>query len=167
MSSVLEGVPVNTQHQPRLRRLRTVNDSPDPRQSVGLTDTERQTFLSSVAEEKSGYGFSQPEPASRSIDEGFLFSSSPTLLERPAGHETEDDWLLQFSQIQHQGMCEASRVWDDLMERAGKEVASAETSRELSEVLSKFEGEFARCWNGVVVATAQSMREVRVGRYAF
>ncbi|KAK4043128.1 hypothetical protein C8A01DRAFT_13289 [Parachaetomium inaequale] len=167
MSSVLEGVPVNTQHQPRLRRLRTVDDTPDSRQPVGFTDTERQSFLSSVAEEKSRYGFSQPEPASRSIDEAFLFSSSPTLLERPTRHEAEDDWLLPASQIQHQGMCEASRVWDDLMERAGKEVASAEPSRELSEVLSRFEGEFARRWDGVVAATAQNMTEVRVGRYAF
>jgi hypothetical protein len=170
MSSVLEGVPVNTHHQPRLRRLRTIDDVLNPSLPAGFIDDKgRQSFLSSVAEENIGFSSSQPRPASRArgpVDDAFFFSSSPTLLEPPSNQETGDDWLLQVSQAQHQGLCEASRAWDEFMERAGAEVASADCSRDLSEVLAKYEGEFTRRWEGVVAGTAQKMRGIRAVCYA-
>jgi hypothetical protein len=143
----------------------------DPSLAVGFVDDKgRQSFLSSVTEENVGYSFSQPRPASRArgpADDTLLFSSSPTLLEPSSNQEMGDDWLLHVSQAQHQGLCEASRIWDDLMERAGTEVASADCSRDLSELLSRFEGEFARRWNGVVAGTVHRMRGVRTGSDAY
>jgi hypothetical protein len=142
----------------------------DPTLAAGFVDSKgRQSFLSSVAEENVGFSFSQPGPASRTrgtTDDAFFFSSSPTLLEPPNNQEMGDDWLLQVSQAQHQGLCEASRIWDDLMERAGAEVASADCSRDLLELLARFEGEFARRWEGAVAGTVQKMRGVRTGSHA-
>jgi hypothetical protein len=170
MSSVLEGVPVNTHHQSRLRRLRTIDGALNPSLPAGFVDDKgRQSFLSSVAEENVGFSFSQSRPASRTrgpVDDAFFFSSSPTLLEPPSNQETEDEWLFHVSQVQHQGLCEASRIWDEFMETARTEVASADCSRDLSEVLAKYEGEFARRWEGVVAGTVQKMRGVRAGSYA-
>lgn len=169
MPSALEGVPVNTHHQPRLRRLRTINDALNPSLTAGFVDDKgRPSFLSSVAEENAGFSFSQPQPASRAgghVDDAYFFSSSPTLLEPSSNQEMGDDWLFQVSQVQHQGLCEANRIWDELMERADTDVASAESSRDLFELLSKYEGEFARRWEGVVAGTVQKMRGVRAGGY--
>ena len=85
----------------------------------------------------------------------------------PTNPEMEEGWLVQVSHIQHQGLCQASQVWDDLMEKAGLEVALAEGSEDISEVLSKFEHEFAQRWGEVVATTAGKMREVRRGGFAF
>jgi hypothetical protein len=75
----------------------------------------------------------------------------------------EDDWLLHVSRIQHEGLCEASRVWDEFWDKASTEAASAKSAEDLPNVLSKYEGEFKRHWEGVVAATAQKMRDVRAG----
>ncbi|KAK4154778.1 hypothetical protein C8A00DRAFT_42519 [Chaetomidium leptoderma] len=161
--SALEGVQSNMQHQPRLRRLRTTNDTLNPSLPAGLDDTQHQTFLSSVAEQNTGSAFSQPEPVSRdagSIDDAHLFSSSPTLIDSSMRQGMENDWLLRVSQIQHQGLCEANRVWDDFMERGGSEVALAESSEDAAYVLSKLEDDFTRRWEGVVAATTRRMREI-------
>ncbi|KAK3295164.1 uncharacterized protein B0H64DRAFT_141016 [Chaetomium fimeti] len=160
MSSVLERIPVNAQHQPGLRRLRTANHALDTSPSAGFNYNEENPLLSSVNEEKSrhGFSFSQPNLASKGTDDVFLFSSSPTLFEQPTERELRDDWLIQCSQIQHQGLCEASKIWDEFVDKANKEMAAAEPSRDLSDVLSRFEDEFTRRWEGVVSATAQNMR---------
>ncbi|KAH6843108.1 hypothetical protein B0I37DRAFT_408020 [Chaetomium sp. MPI-CAGE-AT-0009] len=160
MSSVLERVPVNTQHQPRLRRLRTASHALDISPSTGFNDNEENSLLSNITEEKNRHplSYSQPKPASKGTDDIFHFSSSPTIFEQPTEDEVRDDWLIQSSQIQHQGLCEASKVWDEFMDKAGKAMAAAEPSRDLSDVLSRFEDEFTRRWEGVVAATAQNMR---------
>ena len=162
-STFLEGVPVNLQQQPRLRRLRTIDDVLSSSPSAGADKMERWSLLSSVEEEKVGFAFSQPEAARGSIDNVSFFSSSPTLLEMPTRHEMEDGWLLQVSQIQHQGLCEASRIWDEFTETVALEAAAVERSEDLSSVLSKYEGEFARRWEGIVAVTAGKMREVQRG----
>jgi hypothetical protein len=158
MSSALGRVPVNTQHQPGLRRLRTTDHALGLNPSASFKDNEENSLLYNVAEETSRHSFSQPEPASKAVDDVFLFSSSPTLFERPTEFEMRDDWLIQILQIQQQGLYEASKIWDEFMDRASKEVAVAEPSRDLPGVLSRFEAEFMRRWEGVVAATAQNMR---------
>ncbi|KAK4105239.1 hypothetical protein N658DRAFT_393339, partial [Parathielavia hyrcaniae] len=161
-SSALEGVPVNLQHHSGLRRLRTIGGPTDPSLSSGLDDREYRSYLSTVAEDKAAYVFSQPSPASRavgSVDDVSLFSSSPTLLERPTRQEMDDEWLLHVSHTQNVGLCEASRVWDEFWERASGEAASAQNAEDLSSALSKYESEFMRRWEGVVAATAQKMRD--------
>lgn len=160
MSSALGRVPINTQHQPRFRRLRTTDHALDPRSSPNFKGNEENSLLYNVTEDKATHGFSQPELASKAADDAFLFSSSPTLFERPTEDEMRDGWLIRGSQIQHQGLCEATKIWNEFMDRASKEVAVAEPSRDLSDVLSKFEDEFMRRWEGVVAATAQNMRHV-------
>jgi hypothetical protein len=162
----MEGVPVNIQHQPRLRRLRTMDGSADPGLASGFAEREQHSFLPTVAEEKARSAFLQPLPASRavnSVDDGLRFSSSPTLLEVPHRQEMEDDWLLQLSRIQHEGLCEASRVWDEFWEKANAEAASVQSTEDLLKIFLKYESEFMRRWEDVVVATAQKMRGVRDG----
>ncbi|KAK4128515.1 hypothetical protein N657DRAFT_667752 [Parathielavia appendiculata] len=164
-SSALEGMRVNLQHRPGLRRLRTIDNPRDPSISFELDDRVHRTFLSTVAEERAGSMFSQPLPSLRplrSADDASLVSSSPTLLERPTRQEMEAEWLLYVAQIQHEGLCEASRVWDEFWEKANDDVASARSAEDLSSVLSKLESDFMRRWEGVVAATAQKMRDVRV-----
>lgn len=165
-STILEGVPVNIQRQLRIRRLRTVNDALSSSQSAGIGNEEKPPSLSRVDEEGAGFAFSQPELARRSIDDVSLFSSSPTLREILPRQEMEDDWMLQVSQIQHQGLCEASKVWDEFMERSSLEAASAERSEDFLAVLSTYEDEFLRRWEGVVAATVGKMRTVQRGNSA-
>lgn len=89
------------------------------------------------------------------------------MIELPTRQEMEDDWLLRISQIQHEGLCEASMVWDEFMGKASVEMASMESSGAVSDVLAKYEGEFARRWDTVLAATAQRMRDARAGGFAF
>jgi len=163
-SSVNEAVPANIQRQPRVRRLRTIHDAPDPRQFPAPDSQESSSFLPHAAEEHEGLAFSQPELVSRAVgyaNDVYSFSSSPTLLEAPTRQDAPDeDWLIQVSQIQHEGLCEASKVWENLMRRADMEVASVDGSQDALGVLAKFEAEFARCWEVSVASTAQRMREV-------
>ena len=167
--SALEGVRANTQHQPGLRRLRTIDDrlgsSSSP--SAEFAEKEHRSLLSGVEAGQPEFRFSQTGSARGLVDHVSPFSSSPTLLKMPTNPEMEEGWLVQVSHIQHQGLCQASQVWDDLMEKAGLEVALAEGSEDVSEVLSKFEHEFAQRWGEVVATTAGKMREVRRGGFAF
>ncbi|KAK3905254.1 hypothetical protein C8A05DRAFT_12932 [Staphylotrichum tortipilum] len=169
-SSVLDAVPVNIHRQPRLRRLRTFHDAPDPGHGLVADSEEYSSLLPSVAEEQQRLAFSQPELVSRAVgyaNNVYSFSSSPTLLEVPTRqYPPDDDWLIQVSQIQQEGLCEASRVWDDLMRRADGEVASADSSQDALSVLAKFEAEFARCWEVSVASTAHKMRQVRLRGFA-
>jgi hypothetical protein len=115
--------------------------------------------------------FSQTETALGSggyLDDASLISSSQTLLEPPAEQETTDeDWLMRISQIQHQGLCEASGVWEEFMAKAGVEVESKALSMDVSEVLLRYEGEFTRRWEEVVKSTAQKMRDGCLASFAF
>lgn len=160
MSSVLNRVPVNAQHRSGPRRLRTTDHALGTNPSTSFNGNQESPLLFNVTEEKTRHWYSQPEPSLKGTGDSFLFSSSPTLFERPTEGETKDDWLIRCSQIQHQGLCEASKIWNEFMDRAKKEVAAAEPSRDLSDVLSKFEDEFTRRWEEVVAATAQNMRRI-------
>jgi hypothetical protein len=157
----LGGVQATNQHQSRLRRLRTIDDGPGSSQLARVSDDEHRS-LAVVEEEGAKLVFSQQEPVRASADDVSLSSSSPTLPGWPNKEQTEDEELAQIISIQQQGLCEASRVWEDLTARV-----TAEGSRDGSETLSKLEHEFLRRWEGVVAATAQQMREVRLGRVAF
>ncbi len=167
--SSLEGVRANIQHHSGLRRLQTVDgglgSSSSP--SAEVAEKEHRSLLSRAEAGQPGFPFSQTGSARGPVDDMSPFSSSPTLLKMPTNPEMEDNWLMQVSHIQHQGLCEASKVWDDLMEKASLEVASAESSEDISKVLSKFEHEFAQRWGDVVASTVGKMREVRRGGFAF
>ena len=165
----LEAARANTQHQSGLRKLRTIDDrlgsSSSP--SAEFAEREHRSLLSDIETGQPGFAFSQAGSARGPVDRVSPFSSSPALFKMLTNPEMEDDWLVQISHIQHQGLCEASRVWDDLMEKASLEVASAESSGDMSEVLSKFKLEFSRRWEDVVATAAREMREVRRGGSAF
>ncbi len=163
----LDGVQGSTQHQTQLRRLRTVDDGLGLSPSARFDDTEHRSLLTTLEEDRAKVAFSQPGPTRGPIDDVALFSSSPTLLGLPTKQELVDEWLVEISHIQHQGLCEATRVWEDLMGRAAVDVASAKSSGDVSDVLSKFEQEFVRRWEGVVATTAGKMRQVRPGGSGF
>ncbi|KAL2133468.1 hypothetical protein VTI74DRAFT_2310 [Chaetomium olivicolor] len=163
-SSALGGLPVNIQYRVPLQRLRTGDRASERTLTPGPEEKENQFCLSSVAEEELGF-YSQTEMTSRSpgmTDYDFLLSSGQTLVEPPAKQEMDDDWLMGVSQIQHQGLCEASRVWDEFMGKGAAEVASVEDAKDLSDALSKFEGNFTKRWEEAVAATARKMSEVRL-----
>ncbi len=168
--SVLEAVPANNQRQPRLRRLRTIHDAAEPRHFPAADSQEYSSFLSNVAEEQENLAFSQPELVSRAVgyaNDVYSFSSSPTLLEVPTRRDVpDDDWLIHVSQIQHEGLCEASRVWDELMKRADAEAAAVDGSQDVLGAMAKFKAEFDRCWEVSVASTAQKMREARLRGFA-
>ncbi|KAK4241475.1 hypothetical protein C8A03DRAFT_12242 [Achaetomium macrosporum] len=162
---VLEGVPAAIRRQATLRRLRTIDDTSRPDLSTGSDGVDFQHIP-----ENAGFAFSHLETSSKSggsVDNASIPASSQTLVDLPSKPEMDDDWLLRVSEIQLEGLCEVRRIWDEFMERGGVEVASAESSRDLSKVLAKFEGEFTQRWDEVVSATVRQMREIPFGRYAF
>lgn len=144
MSDSTECFSTDLQRQARIKRLVTADNN---------------TF-----EEATGYASSQPKSSQNDMDDTFMFESSPTLLELPIDSDTIDDWLIQVSQVQHQGLAQASGIWDDLGEKARKDLVSAQTSDGLTNILSKYEKEFVERWDGVVAATAHRLREVRQHR---
>jgi hypothetical protein len=83
------------------------------------------------------------------------------LLEVLDRQELGENWLLQLFQIQHEGLCEAGRIWDELLARGAADTASAKGPEELVRILSKFEGEFVKSWDAIVSTTARKMREVQ------
>lgn len=166
MSSSLREMPFDTGRQSGLRRLRTIGGGSGSSLSPDFSSQEQHSLLSSVPE-RGGHGFSQPLPGSGPVGDTFHFSSSPTLL----GHSGRGDLgledLLLVSQIQHQGLCEASKIWADFMDMVGEDLAPVETMEDFLGVLSKFEDEFGRHWDDVVVATTQRMAEVYGGSRNF
>jgi hypothetical protein len=143
-----------------------MDDASNPELSAGFDGRSNQPFAFTTAEGQMESAYSQPELTSRATwpsDDASITSSSQTLLELPNRHDMEDDWLLRISQIQHEGLCEASMVWDDLMGRASVDTASMDRPVAVSDVLAIYEGEFARRWDAVLGATGKKMREARVG----
>lgn len=170
ISSPLEGVPTSANHQAGLRRLRTIDDVARPELLSRADESDHHGFPASLAGSKGQSSASQPATipgVAGPVDDFFVPSSSPTLFELPNRQEIDDKLLLRVSQIQHDGLCEASRLWDDFMGRASREMASAENPISVTEVLSKYEGEFVRRWEWVVAATAQKMRLARVRSFVF
>lgn len=160
----------NTQYGMGMRRIRTINDASSQELPGGFDDRGYQSFPFAPAERQVETAFSQPEATPRMVwpsDDASITSSSQTLIELPPKQEMEDDWLLRISQIQHEGLCEASMVWDEFMGKADAEMASMESSGAVADALGKYEGEFARRWDTVLAATAQRMRDVRAGGFAF
>ncbi|KAH6618117.1 hypothetical protein B0J18DRAFT_271825 [Chaetomium sp. MPI-SDFR-AT-0129] len=160
MSNTLGGMSLDTRRQSGLRRLRTIDSGLASNLPPDFSSQEQHSLLSSVPE-RGVHGFSQPLPGS----DTFLFSSSPTLLGRPGRGELALEELLLVSQIQHQGLCEASKIWADFMDMVGEELAPVETMEDFLGVLSKFEDEFGRHWDDIVVATTQRMGEVYGGSH--
>lgn len=170
MLSALERVPGTPQYPVSLNGLRTIVDVPTPDLPAEFDAKGYPPFSYSPAHGQIESAVSQPTTTSRVAwpsDDASITSSSQTLLELPNRQEMEDDWLLRISQVQHEGLCEASLMWDDLMDRASVDMASVDGSGAVSEVLAKYEGEFARRWDAVLSATAQKMREARVGGFVF
>ncbi|AEO58802.1 hypothetical protein MYCTH_53690, partial [Thermothelomyces thermophilus ATCC 42464] len=159
MSSSLEGFSVDKQRPARIRRLVTIDNASYSRQPSEFDEKIQQSPLFNAFEETRGHVPPKSESSQNNIDDAIIFSSSPTLFESPTDPDMTDDWLLQVSQAQHQGLAQASSIWDDFVEKASKDMASAEPSDGLADILSKYENEFAERWNGVVVATAHQMRE--------
>lgn len=139
--------------------MRTINDTSEFSLLERFDETTQQSTLSSVTEEINGHEVTKPNLALRAADDSFSFSSSPTLFESPTDPRSSDEWLLQVSQAQHQGLAEASRIWNEFVERVGKDMASAEPSKGLAGLLSKHEDEFAKRWNGVIAAATHQMRQ--------
>ncbi|KAL2146734.1 hypothetical protein VTI28DRAFT_2569 [Corynascus sepedonium] len=158
-SNHLKESSVYTQYHPRLWRLRTINDTSEFSLLERFDETTQQSTLSSVTEKIDGHEVTKPNLALRAADDSFSFSSSPTLFESPTDPRSSDEWLLQVSQAQHQGLAEASRIWNEFVERVSKDMASAEPSKGLAGLLSKHEDEFAKRWNGVIAAATHQMRQ--------
>lgn len=170
-SSTREGVSTAAGHRDRLRRLRTIDDASDPEMSTGCGDMGYRPSPTGFHEGRVVSAFSQTEMDHRiamPLDNASIPSSSPTLLEMPARQDIEDEWLLRISRIQQEGLLEASKIWDDLMERASTEIVSMDSPGAAAGILlAKYEGEFVRRWGAVLAATAQKMRESRVESYVF
>lgn len=110
--------------------------------------------------------FSQPEPTPRGQDSiGYTYGAgiATTSIGESAKQEARDDWLLQMSQVYHEGLCEVSRIWDDFMAKGAVKTASIEGPEHMSGALSAYEGEFTQRWNGIVASTVQKMRELQTG----
>ncbi|KAL2018252.1 hypothetical protein VTK56DRAFT_1006 [Thermocarpiscus australiensis] len=181
MPSVSEGV--LARHQARLRRLRTISAASGSDFSAGFngkgalfgrglrtTADEVDRFLpTGLAEGEVESAFSQPETTSQGVPpagDAFITYSNPDLLGVTAKQEMEDEYLLQISLIQHEGLCEASRIWDDFTEKACAEIESTKSSTVVFDVLSKYEQEFVQRWDNIVAATAQKMRAARARKFA-
>ncbi|KAK0739177.1 hypothetical protein B0T21DRAFT_382273 [Apiosordaria backusii] len=68
--------------------------------------------------------------------------------------------VLRISQIQHEGLTEATRVWDDMMEKGRIAISSLEDPEEAFRVLTGYQDEFTKRWDRVVASTVREMREV-------
>ncbi|KAL2259954.1 hypothetical protein VTK26DRAFT_6191 [Humicola hyalothermophila] len=173
--SVLHAVPTSTRYLLKPRRLHTINDTPSSELSPGFDESGYQIARTGPAEGATGPPFSQPAPyrSEGFVDDVSITSSSQTLVGLPTQLEMADDWLLRISQIQHEGLCEASMIWDEFAKRAADEIKSTERSGPglgsgaVPEILAEYETEFARRWDAVLAVTAQKMRDARAGGFAF
>lgn len=128
-------------------------------QDEGQTLTGRHGFASPLS-------FSQPEAASRALVPGegsSIMSQGSTLLDTNQDRELDDEMLVLLSQVQHEGLCEASKLWDEFMQRIEADSAGLDHPQDASERLGKYEDEFTRRWNAVLAATVQRAREIRSG----
>jgi hypothetical protein len=90
-------------------------------------------------------------------------SQGSTLLDTNQDRELDDEMLVLLSQVQHEGLCEASKLWDEFMQRIEADSAGLDHPQDASERLGKYEDEFTRRWNAVLAATVQRAREIRSG----
>ncbi|KAK4654839.1 hypothetical protein QC762_407030 [Podospora pseudocomata] len=68
--------------------------------------------------------------------------------------------LLRISQIQQEGLVDATRLWEDMMEKGRNAIAGVDDPEEAFRVLSGFQEEFIRRWTRVVASTVREMRDV-------
>ncbi|KAK3332016.1 hypothetical protein B0T19DRAFT_92165 [Cercophora scortea] len=79
-------------------------------------------------------------------------------------HEIPAEFLLQLSAIQQAGLAEATRIWDELMERGQKETGSVTTLDEACKIWSGYRSEWEQRLNSVASDTARKMRRIQIER---
>ncbi|KAK4180102.1 hypothetical protein QBC36DRAFT_358315 [Triangularia setosa] len=77
-----------------------------------------------------------------------------------AHRKINTDALLHISQIQQEGLFDAARVWDDIMEKGRNAIVGVKGPEEAFRVLSGYREEFTKRWDRVVASTVREMKEV-------
>ncbi|KAK4201074.1 hypothetical protein QBC40DRAFT_325155 [Triangularia verruculosa] len=73
--------------------------------------------------------------------------------------------LLQLSKIQHEGLIDATRLWNEMMGKARRAINGVNDGDEAFYVLCQFKEEFKKRWDRVVASTLREMKEVEdIGR---
>jgi hypothetical protein len=78
--------------------------------------------------------------------------------------DVDDILLFRISELNHEGLCQATRIWEDLMERSQKETDSVEDLKTAKDIWSKYADEWTRQLDGLTATFAQKMREARIAR---
>lgn len=167
----VDGVPEEAGELERLRQAHTFDDTSGlggSTASASTTNIEENNHLPPVTftggRTESGSWQSEAMPNTLGfIHDAYSTGSHPVSVEDPAKQALRDDWILQIFQIQHEGLCEVSRIWDYFTEKGAVETASVENSEQVSNVLSKYEEEFGRLWDAIVSSTVGKMKGVQVG----
>ncbi|KAK0708351.1 hypothetical protein B0H67DRAFT_590067 [Lasiosphaeris hirsuta] len=76
------------------------------------------------------------------------------------------DDLLRVVEINQEGLSEATKLWNDLMERGQEATKAIENPDEAYSVLSKYAEEWAKGLDSIAAAAAQKMRRARYGNAA-
>ncbi|KAK0668000.1 hypothetical protein QBC41DRAFT_253049, partial [Cercophora samala] len=74
--------------------------------------------------------------------------------------KTSMQTVLRLSRAQQEGLVDAARVWEDMMEKGRNAIAGVDDDEEAFRVLSGFQEEFTRRWTRVVASTVREMRDV-------
>lgn len=87
---------------------------------------------------------------------------------RPASTQQEigipaPDHLQQFVHSYHEGLCEATKIWDGLMERGRKETDSVEDDTEAFKIYTRYAETFATRLDDLAGITVRKMREAKGG----
>ncbi|KAK0641212.1 hypothetical protein B0T16DRAFT_419424 [Cercophora newfieldiana] len=77
---------------------------------------------------------------------------------KDASSRVSDDVLLRTSRLSHEGLLEATKIWNDLMERGRKEAELVENLDEMYKIWSKYGRECQRQFDNLAASFAKTMR---------
>ncbi|KAK4190949.1 hypothetical protein QBC35DRAFT_488619 [Podospora australis] len=78
----------------------------------------------------------------------------------PIKRKVDSLGLWRISEVSHEGLSEATRLWDEFMEKGRQAMKSSEDPKKALDSLAKYEKEFTHRWNRIVAAHDRELREV-------
>lgn len=149
-----------------------------PRQSTPRHEPRRTESQNSIRGEYISRELSRAHPGSPQPSSGLSAASTPVhgpahtkgalTPWRPASTRQAigipaPDHLQQFVHSYHEGLCEATSIWDGLMERGRREADSVEDETEAFKIYTRYAETFATRLDDLAGITVRKMREARGG----
>ncbi|KAK1831111.1 hypothetical protein QBC39DRAFT_307610 [Podospora conica] len=163
--SVMQPIPEHPQHISRQSLL-----LPEPRRIGSQNSARSESISHELSRTHSGYPRPYPDIPTSSTPlhgsthtNGALTTWRPPSIRQEVGTTAPDHHLQLVVQSYHEGLCEATRIWDDLMEKGRKETDMVDDDTDAFKIYAGYAETLATRLDILAGVTVRKMKETRRG----